>query len=88
MKLSNYRKELIKMKTIQLAKIQIGAHLFRVKTTGSYNTFIIYHEYRDMHYKKHVHIVDKTCGCMQECLATILDYYRNMTLNTLNVESY
>lgn len=76
------------MKTTQLAKIQIGAHMFRVKTTDMYNTFIIYHEYRDIYYKKHVHIVDKTCGSMQECLASILDYYNNMALKTLNAESY
>lgn len=64
-----------------LAKIEMPCFDYRVET--DYKTFNVYlvQEERDAERgrKKHKTLIQK-CGCMSECLASILDHERYVTI--------
>ena len=67
-----------------LAKIEMPCFDYRVET--DYKTFNVYRVQEEWDAergrKKHKIMMQK-CGCMSECLAFIMDYERNATIEQL-----
>lgn len=64
-----------------LAKINMPCFDWRVET--DYRTFKVYRTYADYSIEKGVQkhkVLEQKCGCMSECLAFIMDYERNATI--------
>lgn len=64
-----------------LAKINMPCFDWRIETDyRSYNVYRSYEEYDlERGVRKHK-ILEQKCGCMSECLAFILDFERNATI--------
>ncbi len=64
-----------------LAKIIMPCFDWRIETDyQTYNVYRMYSEYDPERGVKNHKFLEQKCGCMRECLAFIMDFERNATI--------